>query len=285
MRIFRYRDVGGVKPGVFGRDGLRRDASALTDDYHLRFFESDGLARLAKAVASDAPELTLLAGDPEYAAPVPRPGKIICIGLNYADHARESGAAVPAEPVVFMKAPHTMVGPNDPIIIPRKSVKTDWEVELGVLIGRGAEYLASPAEAAGVIAGYCISHDVSEREFQLEHCGQWTKGKSCRNFNPLGPWIVTADEIPDLANLSLKLYVNDRLMQAGNTSNMVFNPHFLVHYLSQFMPLEPGDVISTGTPSGVGMGRKPQVFLKPGDVTRLEITGLGAQRQACRAAE
>jgi 2-keto-4-pentenoate hydratase/2-oxohepta-3-ene-1,7-dioic acid hydratase in catechol pathway len=204
--------------------------------------------------------------------------------LNYSDHAKESGMPIPAEPIVFQKGSNTVVGPYDPVLIPRKSKKTDWEVELGVVIGKDARYLDTVEEAESYIAGYCISHDVSEREFQLERGGQWTKGKSCDNFNPLGPWLVTRDEVNDVHQLSMKLSVNGRQMQNGSTSTMIFNSFFIVHYLSQFMTLEAGDLISTGTPPGVGMGLKPATYLKEGDVVELSIEGLGHQRQVCKNA-
>jgi 2-keto-4-pentenoate hydratase/2-oxohepta-3-ene-1,7-dioic acid hydratase in catechol pathway len=201
--------------------------------------------------------------------------------LNYSDHAKESGMPIPAEPIVFQKGSNTVVGPYDPILIPRKSQKTDWEVELGLVIGKDARYLDSPEQAREYIAGFCISHDVSEREFQLERGGQWTKGKSCDNFNPLGPFLVTPDELKDVHHLSMSLAVNGVTMQNGNTQTMIFNSYFIVHYLSQFMTLEAGDVITTGTPPGVGMGKKPAQYLKAGDVVELSIEQLGSQRQVC----
>jgi len=283
MKLFRYRTGGLVKPGFVDPSGAFRDASALTADYDRGFFSGAGAEGLKRSFAETPERYPALPGEPEYDAPVPRPGKVIGIGLNYADHARESGMPTPEEPVVFLKASHTVVGPNDPIVIPRGSKKTDWEVELGVVIGRDVEYLEGPDAAASAIAGFTISHDVSERHFQLERGGQWTKGKSCRSFNPLGPWLVTPDEV-DCRSLGLTLDLNGERMQNGSTATMVFDPFFIVHYLSQLMPLEIGDVISTGTPPGVGMGRKPPRFLKPGDVTELSVTGLGRQRQVCRAA-
>jgi 2-keto-4-pentenoate hydratase/2-oxohepta-3-ene-1,7-dioic acid hydratase in catechol pathway len=216
-----------------------------------------------------------------WGACVARPGKVICIGLNYSDHAKESGMELPKEPIVFQKGSNTVVGPYDPIIIPRNSKKTDWEVELGVIIGKDARYLSSVEDAADYIAGYCISNDVSEREFQLERGGQWTKGKSCDNFNPIGPYLVTKEEISDVNHLSMTLSVNGQQMQNGNTSNMVFDAFYLVHYLSQFMTLEAGDLITTGTPHGVGMGLKPQRYLSEGDIVELSIEGLGTQKQVC----
>ena len=216
-----------------------------------------------------------------WGACVARPGKVICIGLNYSDHATESGMELPSEPIVFQKGANTVVGPYDPILIPRKSEKTDWEVELGIVIGQDARYLDSVEDAKNYIAGYCISHDVSERAFQLERGGQWTKGKSCDNFNPIGPFLSTPDEIEDVHQLTMSLWVNGVQMQKGNTRTMVFDCYFIVHYLSQFMTLEAGDLITTGTPPGVGLGMKPPQYLKAGDVVELAIEGLGRQRQVC----
>ncbi|WP_306291699.1 fumarylacetoacetate hydrolase family protein [Microbispora sp. GKU 823] len=212
-------------------------------------------------------------------APVAGRGKIVCIGLNYSDHAEETGAAIPAEPVVFMKASNTVVGPDDEVLVPRRSVKTDYEVELAVILGRTARYLESPEAAADVIAGYAIANDVSEREFQNERGGQWDKGKSCETFNPLGPWLVTPDEVGDPQALGLRLWVNGELRQNGSTKNQIFGVHHVIWYLSQFMVLEPGDVVNTGTPAGVALGRTPQAYLRAGDVVELEIDGLGRQRQ------
>ena len=217
-------------------------------------------------------------------SPIPRPGKIICIGLNYADHAAESGMPVPEEPIVFFKASNTLVGPNDDVHIPRKSKKTDWEVELGVVVGAECRYLNSPEDAWERISGFVISNDVSEREFQLERGGQWVKGKSCETFNPCGPWLVTPDELKDVQQLSMRLSVNGELIQSGSTSTMIFDVPYLLWYLSQFMVLDPGDLINTGTPPGVGMGMNPPQFLQVGDVMELEIEGLGGQRQSCIAA-
>ena len=213
-----------------------------------------------------------------------RPGKVICIGLNYSDHAKESGMEVPDEPIIFQKAANTVVGPYDPILIPRQSTKTDWEVELGVIIGKDTRYLENVEQAADAIAGYCIANDVSERAFQIERCGQWTKGKSCDNFNPLGPFLLTQGKIPDVNNLAMTLEVNGQRRQTGNTKMMVFDVFFLVHYLSQFMTLEAGDLISTGTPPGVGMGMKPPQYLKEGDNVSLTIEHLGQQQQTCQDA-
>ncbi len=242
------------------------------------FFASGGVARVRDAL--DAGRLPLVEGRGlRVGAPVARPGKVVCIGLNYRDHAVESGAAVPEEPVVFMKAANTVVGPEDEVLVPRGSVKTDWEVELAVVIGATARYLADREAALGVIAGYAISNDVSEREFQLERGGQWDKGKSCETFNPLGPWLVTADEVGDPQDLTMRLWVNGELRQDGHSKNMIFDVAEIVRYLSQFMVLEPGDVINTGTPAGVALGLPGQPYLRAGDVMELEIQGLGRQRQ------
>jgi 2-keto-4-pentenoate hydratase/2-oxohepta-3-ene-1,7-dioic acid hydratase in catechol pathway len=216
-------------------------------------------------------------------APIARPHQILCIGLNYRDHAAETGQAVPDEPILFTKSPNTLIGPNDEVRIPRRSTKPDWEVELGIVIGRRTSYLDSPEAAREAIAGFCVVNDVSERSFQLERGGQWSKGKSCETFNPAGPWLVTPDEIDDVLALDLWLDVNGVRRQTGSTATMVFDPYFLVHYLSQFLVLEAGDLINTGTPPGVGMGFKPPVWLQPGDVMELGITGLGVQRQSVLA--
>jgi 2-keto-4-pentenoate hydratase/2-oxohepta-3-ene-1,7-dioic acid hydratase in catechol pathway len=279
MRLIRFGAKGHEKPGILTGDNLRLDASGHFADWNAAFFAEGGLAKLAEVVASSAASLPMVAESERWGAPVARPGKVICIGLNYSDHAKESGMAVPEEPIVFLKAANTVVGPYDEVLIPRSSVKTDWEVELGVVIGTEARYVESVAAASAHIGGYCVSHDVSERAFQLERGGQWTKGKSCDTFNPLGPWLATPDEIADPANLSMGLSVNGESKQRGNTATMIFDPPFLIHYLSQFMTLEPGDLISTGTPPGVGLGFKPPQYLKAGDVVDLGIEGLGAQRQ------
>jgi 2-keto-4-pentenoate hydratase/2-oxohepta-3-ene-1,7-dioic acid hydratase in catechol pathway len=283
MRLIRFGPLGSEKPGVLTPEGKRKDCSALFPDWDRDFFQSGGLEKL-RSLAANADKWNDIPEQERWAAPVARPGKVIGIGLNYSDHAAESGMAIPNEPIVFMKATNTVCGPNDPIIIPRGSEKTDWEVELGVIIGSNSKYLGSPEDARRVIAGYCISHDVSERHFQLERGGQWTKGKSADNFNPLGPWLATADEITDVRNLDLRLEVNGQRKQTGNTSRMIFDVFFLVHYLSQFMTLEGGDVITTGTPPGVGLGQKPPHYLKAGDVVTMSILGLGAQRGECISA-
>ena len=281
MKLIRFGQPGAEKPGIVV-EGKRRDLSSRFRDWDPTLFADGGLENLAgllrKQAAESFPEVD---ESQRWAAPVARPRKMICIGLNYHDHARESGMEVPKEPILFMKATNTVTGPYDNLLIPRRSVKTDWEIELGVIVGKEARYLNSTDEAADCIAGFCISHDVSEREFQLERGGQWSKGKSCDTFNPLGPWLATVDEIPDVMKLRMKLWVNKNLRQHGNTGTMIFGPAYLVHYISQFMTLEPGDLISTGTPPGVGLGMKPPQYLKAGDLVELEIEGLGRQQQHC----
>jgi 2,4-didehydro-3-deoxy-L-rhamnonate hydrolase len=284
MKLIRFGQAGQERPGIIDASGQRRDCSAIAVDFDRVFFDAGGIERLAKLSAAEIAAMPIVAKEVRWGAPIARPGKVVCIGLNYADHAAESGMAVPTEPVVFLKATNTVVGPYDDVLIPRLSQKTDWEVELGVIIGRTARYLPSLESTAAHIAGYCISNDVSERAFQLERGGQWTKGKSCDTFNPLGPWLLTSNEVADVNNLAMTLHVNGVRKQNGNTKTMVFNPAYIVHYLSQFMTLEAGDVITTGTPPGVGLGQKPPQFLKAGDVMELTITGLGAQRQTCRDA-
>ncbi|MFT4280626.1 fumarylacetoacetate hydrolase family protein [Microbacterium sp.] len=276
---FQRRGEPGAEIPVY-TDGHRSfDLRGITDDLTGGFWASDGIARARAAHA--AGELPELAGADtlRLGAPIATPGKIVCVGLNYTDHAAESGLAVPTEPVVFMKDPFTIVGPYDDVLIPRRSVKTDWEVELGIVIGRTARYLEPEDDVDDVIAGYTVSHDVSEREFQLERGGQWDKGKSCESFNPLGPTLVPADEIDDPQNLGLRLWVNDIPRQDGNTRDMIFSVHHIVRYLSQFMVLRPGDLINTGTPAGVALGLADAPYLRAGDVVRLEIDGLGGMQQ------
>ncbi|MEN3614151.1 fumarylacetoacetate hydrolase family protein [Plantactinospora sp. ZYX-F-223] len=276
MRLLRVGASGQESPALLDEAGRLRDLRGVVDDLDGSFLASGGIERLAGLDVERLPAL------PEglRVGPPLRPGKIICIGLNYRDHAAETGAPLPTEPVVFMKAPDTVVGPDDEVLVPRGSTKTDWEVELAVVIGRTARYLSSPEEALGCVAGYAVSHDVSEREFQLERGGQWDKGKNCETFNPLGPWLVTADEVPDPQDLGLRLWVNGALKQDGNTRNMVFPVAEIVRYLSQFLVLYPGDVINTGTPAGVALGQpEPKPYLVAGDVVELEIDGLGRQRQ------
>ncbi|NUW45177.1 fumarylacetoacetate hydrolase family protein [Nonomuraea rhodomycinica] len=276
MKLLRVGPVGQERPVVMDDAGNLRDIGE--PDIDGAFLASGGVARVREALERD--ELPVVVGEGlRVGPPIARPGKIVCIGLNYSDHAAESGADVPAEPVVFMKAANTMVGPYDEVLVPRGSVKTDWEVELAIVIGRRARYLDSREEALDAVAGYAVSNDVSEREFQLERGGQWDKGKSCETFNPLGPWLVTADEITDPQSLALRLWVNGELRQNGDTKNMIFDVAEIVRYLSQFMVLEPGDVINTGTPAGVAMGMPGQPYLRAGDVMELEIEGLGRQRQ------
>ncbi len=278
MRLLRVGPPGQERPCVLREDGTVVDVSSEVGDYTADFFAHDGLARLRTAVGSQ--ELPVVDVDAErIGACVARPGKIVCVGLNYRDHAAESGLAAPGEPVIFFKAPNTVVGPNDDVRVPRGSEKTDWEVELAIVIGAEGRYLADEDAALDIVAGYAVSHDVSERAFQLERGGQWVKGKSCETFNPLGPYLVTPDEVADVQSLSLSLSLNGEKRQSGTTADMIFPVAHIVHYLSQFMVLEPGDVINTGTPAGVGMGQSPQRFLRAGDVTELEIDGLGRQRQ------
>jgi 2-keto-4-pentenoate hydratase/2-oxohepta-3-ene-1,7-dioic acid hydratase in catechol pathway len=283
MKLLRIGEIGKERPGVLLPDGHIVDASSHMRDYDASFFESGGVEALRRLVEKGSlPDME--AEGKRIGAPVARPWKVIGIGLNYADHAKESGAAVPTEPVMFTKASNTVIGPFDTVLIPRGGKKTDWEVELGVVVGKTARYIPNEDAAGAYIAGYCISNDVSERAFQLERGGSWDKGKSAETFNPLGPWLVTADEVADPQNLELGLDVNGEKRQRGNTKTMIFNVKHLVWYLSQFLVLEPGDVITTGTPPGVGLGMKPPVYLKDGDVMDLWITGLGKQRQVCKQA-
>ncbi|KKK06562.1 fumarylacetoacetate hydrolase family protein [Micromonospora sp. HK10] len=278
MRLARLGPASREVPTVV-LDGKRLDLRPITEDIGPAFFTSGGLERTAEAVAASSLQPLDGAADLRVGAPISRPGKIVCIGLNYRDHAAETGAAIPTEPVVFLKDPATVVGPFDTVLIPRGSTKTDWEVELGVVIGRRARYLDTPDDALAHVAGYLISHDVSEREFQLERGGQWDKGKSCETFNPLGPEFVTADEVGDPQDLRLSLSVNGVQRQDGTTADMVFPVNQLIWYLSQFMILEPGDLINTGTPAGVALGLPDQPYLRAGDVVELGITGLGSARQ------
>lgn len=278
MQLLRIGDRGAERPAVRDDDGTVYDLSSVTGDIDGAFLAGDGIARARAALAEGAlPQLP--AGDERVGAPIARPGKVVCIGLNYRDHAAETGSPLPEEPIIFMKAPNTVIGPNDTVLVPRGSVKTDWEVELGVVIGREARYLDSPEDALDAVAGYAISNDVSEREFQLERGGQWDKGKSCETFNPLGPWLVPADEIDDPGKLGLRLWVNGEQRQDGTTADLIFGIGHIVWYLSQFMVLEPGDLVNTGTPAGVAMGMPGQPYLRAGDVVELEIDGLGRQRQ------
>ncbi len=279
MKLLRFGEPGSEKPGLLDADGVIRDLSGHVADIGGAALDPASLAALGRL---DPKSLPAVAGNPRLGACVAGVGKFLCIGLNYSDHAAETGAAVPSEPVVFMKASSAVVGPNDDVLIPRGSEKTDWEVELGVVIGRTAKYV-SEAEALDYVAGYCVSHDVSERAFQIERQGQWTKGKSCDTFGPIGPWLVTKDEIADPQDLKMWLTVNGEMMQDGSSKTMVYGVAHLVSYLSQFMSLHPGDVISTGTPPGVGLGMKPPRYLKAGDIVELGIEGLGNQKQTFRA--
>ncbi len=281
MKLIRFGLPGQEKPGVVTDAGMF-DVSAFGEDFGERFLETDGLHRLAQWWAANGDQCPRVPDGTRLGAPLQRPSKIICIGLNYADHARETGAAIPKEPIVFFKSTSSLVGPNDNLIIPGNSVKTDWEVELAVIIGKKASYV-DEHDAMDYVAGYALHNDYSEREFQLERGGQWVKGKSNDTFAPLGPWLVTKDEIADINNVRLWLTVNGKKMQDGNTSNLIFNVPFIVSYLSQFMTLLPGDVISTGTPAGVGLGFNPQIFLKAGDVVELGIDGLGTSKQTAVA--
>jgi 2-keto-4-pentenoate hydratase/2-oxohepta-3-ene-1,7-dioic acid hydratase in catechol pathway len=275
MKLLRYGPVGQEKPGLLDAKGRLRDLSAHVRDIAGEVLLPEGLARIA---ALNVESLPLVQGSPRLGPCVAGTGKFICIGLNYSDHAAETGAAVPSEPIIFMKATSAIVGPNDRVEIPRNSVKTDWEVELGVVIGRTAKYV-SEQDALQHVAGYCVINDLSEREFQIERQGQWTKGKSADTFGPIGPWLVTRDEVPDPQRLPMHLEVNGEKRQKGSSATMIFGIAKLVSYLSQFMSLQPGDIISTGTPPGVGLGMKPPVYLKAGDVITLGIEGLGEQRQ------
>ncbi len=280
MKLIKFGEAGAEKPGVIINDKYF-DVSHLVNDYDEAFFGGDGLQKLQSAIATA--DLKEVDSNTRLGSPLARPSKIICIGLNYKDHAAETGAAIPTEPIVFFKATSAIVGPNDDLIIPKNSKKTDWEVELAVVIGKKASYVEE-ADAYDHIAGYVLHNDYSEREFQLERNGQWVKGKSCDTFAPIGPFIATKDEIADVHNLRLWLTVNGEKLQDGNTSNLIFNVPFVVHYLSQFMTLLPGDVITTGTPAGVGLGMKPEPwYLKPGDVVELGIDGLGSSKQTAKA--
>ncbi len=284
MKLARIRTQGGEIPVVIDGDSAL-DVRAVTNDYNPSFFSNDGVARLRERLEARGGELPRFPiADVRYGPPVTQPYNLLCIGLNYALHARESGMELPAEPVIFNKASNTVVGPNDPVMLPPNSSRSDWEVELAVVIGSEARYLPDVGAAARCIAGYCISNDLSEREWQLERGGQWVKGKSAETFNPLGPWLVTADEISDPQSLALQLTLNGRIMQESSTSDMVFGVSYIIWYLSQFMVLDPGDVINTGTPSGVGMGQKPPRYLVAGDTLELTIEGLGRQCQRVQRA-
>jgi 2-keto-4-pentenoate hydratase/2-oxohepta-3-ene-1,7-dioic acid hydratase in catechol pathway len=285
MKLMRIGPVGDERTTVLVGEGTYVDVSDVAPAYDGAFFASGGIAGLRGVVLErvaqgDVHEI----GEQRIGSPIARPHQVLCIGLNYSDHALETGQAIPDEPILFTKSPNTVIGPDDTVFIPRGSEKTDWEVELGIVIGARCRYLADEVEAAAHIAGYVLSNDVSERAFQMERGGQWSKGKSAETFNPCGPWLVTPDEIDDVLALPMWLDVNGVRRQTGSTGTMIFSPTFLVHYLSQFMVLEPGDLINTGTPPGVGLGMKPPTYLAPGDVMTLGIEGLGMQRQRLEAA-
>lgn len=275
MKLIRFGEAGKEKPGVI-IDEIRYDVSSFVHDFNEEFFSDRGIEKLRKIIAGN--HLKGVDSNIRLGAPVYKPSKIICIGLNYAKHAQETNATPPKEPILFFKSSTSVSGPNDNIVIPKDSVKTDWEVELAVVIGKRASYVEEQ-EAMDYVAGYCLHNDVSEREYQLERGGQWVKGKSCDTFAPLGPWLSTKDEIKDVNNLRLWLSVNGKKMQDGNSDDLIFKIPFLISYISRFMTLLPGDIISTGTPAGVGLGFNPPVYLKEGDVVELGIDGLGTQKQ------
>jgi 2,4-didehydro-3-deoxy-L-rhamnonate hydrolase len=281
MKLIRFGETGKEKPGIC-LDGVNYDVSGFIKDYDEQFFANGGIPHLAWMTEQNRTILPKVPDDVRLGSPIARPSKIICIGLNYIDHAKETGATLPTEPVIFMKATTALCGPFDEVVIPKDSVKTDWEVELAIVIGRKASYVEQ-TDAMEYVAGYCLHNDISEREFQLERGGTWDKGKGCDTFAPIGPWLVTKDEIADPHKLKLWLNVNGKMMQNGTTANLVFDIPFLVSYVSRFMTLLPGDVISTGTPAGVGLGFKPAIFLNPGDVMELGIDGLGESKQKCIA--
>jgi 2,4-diketo-3-deoxy-L-fuconate hydrolase len=281
MKLIRFGKTGEEKTGVI-TEGNYFDTSGFGEDYDEKFFENDGLKRLGSFLGKNKNQLPKLESSIRLGSPVARPSKIICVGLNYADHARETRANIPTEPIIFFKSTTALCGPNDDVIIPKNSKKSDWEVELAVVIGKKASYVEE-SEAMNYVAGYCLHNDLSEREFQLERNGQWVKGKSEDTFAPLGPFLATPDEMKDLNNLRLWLKLNGKMMQDGTTANLIFKVPFLISYVSQFMTLLPGDIISTGTPAGVGLGMNPQLYLKPGDVMELGIEGLGESRQNVKA--
>jgi 2-keto-4-pentenoate hydratase/2-oxohepta-3-ene-1,7-dioic acid hydratase in catechol pathway len=281
MKLIRHGQLNKEQPGIV-IDNINYDVSSFGEDYNEHFFETNGVERLEKYIADNKSSLKKVSPGTRIGSPVARPSKIVCIGLNYADHAKETGAAIPSEPVIFMKSTTALCGPFDDVVIPKNSKKTDWEVELAVVIGKKASYVEEK-NAMEYIAGYCLHNDLSEREFQLERNGTWDKGKGCDTFAPLGPWLVTKDEITDPNNLRLWLTLNGKTMQNGSTSTFIFNIAHVVSYVSHFMTLLPGDVISTGTPPGVGLGMNPPLYLKEGDVMELGIDGLGSSRQKCIA--
>jgi 2-keto-4-pentenoate hydratase/2-oxohepta-3-ene-1,7-dioic acid hydratase in catechol pathway len=281
MKLLRFGEAGKEKPGVMiGNDTL--DVSSFGEDFGESFFETDGINRLTSWLESRKTNLPKVAKNVRVGSPFTRPSKIICVGLNYSKHAAESKMPLPSEPILFFKATTSFTGPNDDLIIPKNSKKTDWEVELAVVIGKKASYV-DEQNAMAYVAGFCLHNDYSEREFQLERNGQWVKGKSADTFAPMGPFLATPDEVPNYGNLRLWLKVNGKMLQDSNTNDLIFGVPFLVSYISQFMTLLPGDVISTGTPAGVGLGLNPPVFLKPGDTVELGIDGLGEQKQVARA--
>jgi 2,4-diketo-3-deoxy-L-fuconate hydrolase len=281
MKLIRFGEAGKEKPGILIGE-KRFDVSAIVTDYNETFFEEYGLEKLKKALAAN-PVLPEVDASVRLGSPVARPSKIICIGLNYVDHCRETNAPIPSEPIIFFKSTTALCGPNDDLVIPKNSEKTDWEIELAFVVGKKASYV-DEADAMDYVAGYCLHNDYSERAYQLERGGQWAKGKGCDTFAPLGPFLATTDEVADVDNLSMWLTVNGKTYQNSNTSNLVFKIPFLVHYLSQFMTLLPGDVISTGTPPGVGLGIKPEpIYLKVGDVVELGMEGLGSSKQVAVA--
>ena len=281
MKLIRFGINGQEKPGLELADGSRIDVSAFGEDYNELFFGSDGINRLAEWLNHNESQCPKIARDIRLGSPIDRPSKIVCVGLNYSKHAKESGMEVPSEPVLFFKASSAIVGPNDDVILPKNSQKSDWEVELAVVIGARASYV-SEGEAMKHVAGYVLHNDVSEREYQLERSGQWVKGKSCDTFAPLGPFMATTDEIKNPHNLRLWLKLNGKTMQDSNTSDLIFSIPKLVSYISEFMTLLPGDVISTGTPFGVGLGLEPQKYLKDGDIMELGIDGLGVSKQSVK---
>jgi 2-keto-4-pentenoate hydratase/2-oxohepta-3-ene-1,7-dioic acid hydratase in catechol pathway len=281
MKLIRWRSGNKTRPGIL-LNGSHFDLSSFGEDFNEAFFETDGLDRLRKYLQKESVNLEKLKEPIALDSPIARPSKIVCIGLNYADHARETKAQPPSEPVIFLKSTTALCGPFDPIIIPKNSKKTDWEVELAVVMGKKASYVEE-TEALGYVAGYCLHNDVSEREFQIERSGTWDKGKGCDSFAPLGPFLATPDELEDVNRLRLWLRLNGKIMQDGTTADLIFKIPFLISYVSQFMTLLPGDLISTGTPAGVGLGMNPQQFLSPGDVVELGIDGLGSSRQELKA--
>ncbi|RXS77823.1 FAA hydrolase family protein [Streptomyces sp. TM32] len=284
MKLLRVGTVGAERPALLDGSGVLRDLSGLVPDIDGALLADERKLAALRAAAASGELPRLDAAGLRTGPPLARIGKIVCIGLNYHDHARETGAAPPEEPILFMKAPDTVVGPDDTVLVPRGSVKTDWEVELAVVIGRTARYLETDEQALAAVAGYAVANDVSERAFQIERGGQWDKGKNCETFNPLGPWLVTADEVPDPQDLGLRLWVNGELKQDGTTAEQIFPVAEVVRYVSRFMTLYPGDVLNTGTPAGVAMGHPdPKPYLRAGDVVELEIEGLGRQRTALRA--